>query len=258
MNKIKSVLFVAGISLALAFAFGCSSDDGTSGSSAPSGSYGSSSSIIGRSSSSFRFNFDVTKICPNAVTSDSTVSCGGKKYRTVQIGTQTWMANNLNYVGNRIIPKCYENDETTCSMGVLYNWETAMTICPFGWHLPSRAEWVKLVNYVDSASGTSNLSNPYSSQTAGRSLKAINGWDNNENGNDTYDFSALPGDACNYKDNCRFNGSRGSWWSSSNEIEESGSGYETNIFYMLITGPVFFTSQRSYYLNWSSVRCVKD
>jgi len=254
MNKIKSVIFAAGISLALAFTFSCSSDDGTSGSSAPSGSYGSSSSIIGRSSSSFRFNFDVTKICPNAVTSDSTVSCGGKKYRTVQIGTQTWMAENLNYV-NRIITKCYENDETTCSMGVLYNWETAMTICPFGWHLPSRAEWIKLENYVDSASG--NPSGPYSSP-AGRSLKAIKGWDNNENGNDTYGFSALPGGGCNFTGNCRFNGSRGNWWSSSNEIEELGSGYETNIFCMTITGPNSYTNMRSAYINWISVRCVKD
>jgi len=71
-------------------------------------------------------------------------------YKTVKIGTQTWMAENLNYdtgwedcgrSGTRC-SKCYEDDGWYCDhYGHIYNWATAMIACPSGWHLPSKAEW---------------------------------------------------------------------------------------------------------------------
>ena len=149
--------------------------------------------------------------CPNAVTGNGTLSCGGQTYKTVKIGEQLWMAENLNYAAKG--SKCggtvgceleigdsgetemayYLEDENTTNCdkyGRLYNWETAIKVCPSGWHLPSNAEWDKLFHYVDGTSGTES---PYESKTAGKYLKAKSGWENNGNGEDKFGFAALPG-----------------------------------------------------------------
>jgi hypothetical protein len=59
-----------------------------------------------------------------------------------------WMAENLNYNAND--SKCYDNDNRNCTQyGKLYNWETARTVCPKGWHLPSDTEWDILIKVID-------------------------------------------------------------------------------------------------------------
>ncbi|MDR0517648.1 MAG: hypothetical protein LBH25_11450 [Fibromonadaceae bacterium] len=112
-----------------------------------------------------------------------------KTYKTVKIGEQTWMAENLKY--NAKGSKCYDNKEENCQKyGRLYNWETAKKACPSGWHLPSNEEWDKLYRYADGDKGTGS---PYMSETAGKLLKSSSGWYNGGNGTDAYNFSALPG-----------------------------------------------------------------
>jgi uncharacterized protein (TIGR02145 family) len=95
----------------------------------------------------------------------------GKTYRTIKMGEQTWMAENLKYEANG--SECYNNEPENCEeRGRLYNWKTAKKSCPSDWHLPSEEEWETLVNFAGGHS------------TASEKLKA-SGWDYNDctNGN---------------------------------------------------------------------------
>ncbi len=69
-----------------------------------------------------------------------TDSRDGKTYKITKIGDYWWMAENLNFA----VPKslCYNNDSTNSNKyGRLYEWETAKTVCPSGWFLPSDSDW---------------------------------------------------------------------------------------------------------------------
>jgi len=77
-------------------------------------------------------------------------------YSWVKIGTQTWMADNLNYV-KRKEGWCYNENPSNCAVyGRLYNWEDAMDVCPEGWHLPTDVEWNKLISYLGGESFAGN------------------------------------------------------------------------------------------------------
>lgn len=108
-----------------------------------------------------------------------TDSRDGKKYKTVKIGSQIWMAENLNYRTRDSY--CYEDKISNCDKyGRLYTWDAAITACPSGWHLPTHAEWETLVTAVGGESG------------AGTKLKSTSGWLKDGNGSDSFGFSALP------------------------------------------------------------------
>jgi len=181
--------------------------------------------------------------CNNAITDNGAVTCGNQTYKTVEIGNQIWMAENLNYDVSG--SKCYDNSESNCTTyGRLYNWNTALKVCPEGWHLPSDVEWTALTNYIENSSGCSDC--------AGTKLKTNSGWHNNGNGTDDYGFSALPGGYTNgqFHD---FVGYYGFWWSSSNESKSSNA--YTRLIYCNDSQVIEdYASTRI----WLSVRCIQD
>ena len=138
---------------------------------------GTSSIVVSGSSSSTGGGTSVA----SSGTPGTPLVYSSQTYKTVIIGTQTWMAQNLN-VATSTGSWCYKGTTANCTTyGRLYNYATAKTVCPSGWHLPDTTEWNVLEAKVGGAA------------TAGTKLKAnSNLWSTNT-GTDNYGFSALPG-----------------------------------------------------------------
>lgn len=107
----------------------------------------------------------------------------GKTYKTVKIGKQVWMAENLNYQTENSY--CYENDPANCEKyGRLYEWDAALNACPSGWHLPTTEEFETLISNVGGEA------------VAGKMLKSTTGWHEEGNGIDINGFNVLPAGSC--------------------------------------------------------------
>jgi uncharacterized protein (TIGR02145 family) len=194
----------------------------------------------------------------------------GEIYNTVVIGTQTWMARNLNY--NASDSRCYDNQDSNCvKYGKLYDWTTAMAlpsicnisscsgqiqqkhkgICPSGWHIPSKNDWEILLKFINPECSL-NAHNVMC-ENAGIKLKATSGWGSYVTpATDKYGFSALPGGIYS-SGGTKFSniGYWGWWWSTGEEsIDNAYSlGMGSNIY----TNGSIYTKK-----DFLSVRCVKD
>jgi uncharacterized protein (TIGR02145 family) len=168
-----------------------------------------------------------------------TDSRNGQRYRAVKVRDKTWMAHNLNYqTGNSW---CYGNDNSNCDKyGRLYDWNTAKTACPTGWHLSSRQEWNGLV----AAAG---------GKIAGVALKSTYGWENNGGGNYDYGFRALPGSGRGTDGSFDAIGKYGFWWTAT-ESAISDLVYFRAMKYSE-DGVVELNSGKGFGF---SVRCVKN
>ncbi|OWV00974.1 MULTISPECIES: fibrobacter succinogenes major paralogous domain-containing protein [unclassified Fibrobacter] len=162
----------------------------------------------------------------------------GKTYKTVKIGDQVWMAENLNYKTSGSM--CYDNKLSNCKKyGRLYAWEDAKAACPTGWHLPSTEEFETLLSNVGS-----------SSKERRENLRAAS-W---ENGADEFGFSALPaGDYSSSLKRFINLGDYASFWSSTEH--RFNSAYAN---FLNINDRHAGVYDRSEKLGGYSVRCLQD
>ena len=207
--------------------------------------FGADSVNLESGSKDFRWSVrcikDETVVPATEVTVDSvTDSRDGQTYKTLKIGTQTWMAKNLNYKADSSF--CYDNEESNCAKyGRFYKWDDALRACPSGWHLPSKAEFETLIGSVGDK------------QFAGRYLKSKEGWSYSGNGTDAFGFSVLPAGIRGHSGNYGYEGDYAFFWSSA----ENNS---SNAYYMSFS---CFGLNASLSADGSkniafSVRCVKD
>jgi len=189
----------------------------------------------------------------------------GGVYKTVTIGTQTWMAENLKvttYNDGTTIPNVtdatawselttgalcdYENTPSnSATYGKLYNWYAVNTgkLCPTGWHVPSDAEWTTLTDYLGGASvaggklketGTTHWNSPNTDAT-------------NETG-----FTALPGGLRFNIGAFHFIGGYGNWWSATEGSATHAWDRNMDSRYSSV-GRSNFDKELGF-----SVRCVRD
>ena len=175
-------------------------------------------------------------------------------YRTVQIGEQVWMAQNLNYKSDTL-SSCYRNDSLNClQWGRLYPWEKALAVCPDGWHLPDTSEYRIFVDYANEHKGDIKL---------GASLESL------ETGKyDIFGFSILLGSG--YRKGTRYftsggktNGDAFIWTASETDGKEAMIPPEEyaiarclrndKSMYDNVLGVIAFEKE-----DWLSVRCLKD
>jgi uncharacterized protein (TIGR02145 family) len=218
-------------------------------------------------------------LCGNSLVDDR----DGKIYSTVLIGTQCWMAENLNIgtminsttggyeqTDNGIIENyCYNNDVANCAIyGGLYEWseavqyittEDAQGICPTGWHLPTDNEFKILEGTVDSQYPVGDPvwdEEGYRGLDAGGNLKetgTTHWWSPNTGATNESGFTCLPGGYRSSDDGIfDYLGSHNYFWSSSQNDDYSTWG--RGIYYSDAIVDRFTTDKG----NGLSVRCLKD
>ncbi|WP_430817548.1 FISUMP domain-containing protein [Carboxylicivirga sp. RSCT41] len=204
----------------------------------------------------------------------------GNTYKTIKIGDQWWMAENLRTTkyndgssiplitdnsswGNRTTPAyCwYNNDRSTAvanNYGALYNWHTVNTgkLCPDGWHVPTDAEWQTLEMHLRMSGSDANSTDwrgtNQGSQLAGTASLWDSGSLTTNSGFGSSGFNALPSGNRRLYYNFNYEGSHCDWWSSTQG--SSSRAYRRSLYY-LNTG---IYRSINYKLNGYSVRCVKD
>ena len=219
-------------------------------------------------------------------TNDVVADIDGNIYNTVTIGKQVWTVENLTttryqngdliqttipakldikYESNPKYQWAYDGDVRKVKLyGRLYTWYVAVDprgICPFGWHVPSDAEWTILENYLIENRYNYDKLTQYNEVAI--SLASSFGWefskDKGAPGNNDYaesanktGFTALPGGYRDYDGNFMNFGRDGSWWSSSEE-----SNYQAYYRYIHFNRSDLTRSSNIEFCG-ASIRCIKD
>lgn len=160
-----------------------------------------------------------------------------KVYKTVRIGTQTWMAENLNF--QTLLSYCAD-----CEVyGRIYMYDEALTGCPVGWHLPSDPEWTTLIAFL----GGYGDAGGKLKETGFAHWKSPNTGATNASG-----FSALPNGYRSMNGALNFERKLGSWWTSTNNSMMSAWSVSLHYDKAIIVRKI---SDKPVGL---SVRCIKN
>lgn len=174
-----------------------------------------------------------------------------QEYETIQIGDQTWLAENLNYQSANSV--YYFNDPIIGGeYGSLYNWEEASEACPEGWHIPSDEEWKTLEAFLGMDEGHQGAED-WRGSFEGSLIKCDYGWSSVDSSSNSTYFSALPGGYFDAYSMSFFGGGNvGLWWTSTSSI----SNYA---YYRQLEANNYQIYRSSIQKdNMLSLRCVKD
>jgi uncharacterized protein (TIGR02145 family) len=191
----------------------------------------------------------------------------GNVYKTVTIGTQVWMAENLkttkyndgaaiplvtdnNFINLTTPAYCwYNNDAPTYknTYGAIYNWYTVNTgkLCPTGWHVPSEVEFNTLFTFL----GGIGVAGPKLKEAGTTHWGSLNVGSTNESG-----FTALPGGGRGYQGAFYYIGNTGFWWSSTEKSPIFGLAITIFSFNSSPSTEAKQTNKEGGY----SVRCLKN
>lgn len=199
-----------------------------------------------------------------------TDSRDGRPYRTITIGSQTWMAENLAFLPavNRYATALFEEscyyvygyegvsvpeakaNGNYHTFGALYNWMAAKSSCPAGWHLPTDREWMVMEKFLG-MTGEDTFSRDWRiSGEAGAKIKSSSGWIHG-NGNDTLGFEALPA-GCRGYGGFESKGYACYFWTAS--TIDGDNGWRRGVS---SDSPGISRQEDRRYFG-ASVRCVKD
>jgi uncharacterized protein (TIGR02145 family) len=210
-------------------------------------------------------NIDSVVFTAPANISNQLTDLDNNTYKTVTIGTQVWMAENLrttkyndgtsipNEADNVHWPKlttgawCYYEGIAGLqnTYGMLYNGFAVRTdkLCPTGWHVPSDSTWTVLTDYL-AANGHIG--------TEGTVLKTTSGWSSSGNGTDVYAWNGVPS-GVRRNDGIFYNaGNNGYWWSSTHYYSQELWGRSLDSSNDIVTRKADFNN------FGNSVRCLKD
>jgi uncharacterized protein (TIGR02145 family) len=203
-----------------------------------------------------------TRFTTNGIVSD----ISGNIYRTITIGTQVWMAENLTTVRYRngdsirlvndpiewgtLVTGAYSNynnnQTNSGEYGRLYNWyavNDSRNLAPAGWHVATDADWTVLTTYL----GGTNVAGGKLKESGSAHWISLNEASNNETG-----FTALPGGYRYYTGTYELIDDFGFWWSAT-EASASNGWYR----YILSAGSAVYRHNLTKKMG-ASVRCVKD
>lgn len=216
-------------------------------------------------------------IDPTQLPADAIVDVDGNIYRTVTIGEQRWMKENLRtsrYSNGDLVPyepgqsewvalgsgawTTYGNDANQAmNYGMLYNGYTVLdprNVCPSGWHVPTDEDWQELeVGLGMSGSEIGNTGTRGQSANVGGKLKAVELWNEpNLGASDSVMFTAYGGGHRTFSGVFTNQGATGTWWSS------SVSGSTSAFVRTLISGNVGINRNASGLPSGYSIRCIED
>ncbi len=182
----------------------------------------------------------------------------GKTYKTIVLGEQTWMAQNLAYKAGSGCWAYNDNDTNIAEYGYLYNWETSRNVCPKGWHLPSEVEFRTLAQYFGGVFTYKIRNTTGSESKAGTKMKSKTGWEGIGNGTDEKGFNALPAGLRLGRGAYKKMGSSSSFWSSTEDYGYNADPITAYTLDLLSTSGFISITCLNIKEFGLSVRCLKD
>lgn len=198
--------------------------------------------------------FLIASCAKDTIEFNSTVNYGSftdtrndEVYKTVEIGNQVWMAENLRSISND------PNVVNYCNYGKLYKTSYLDEKCPEGWHLPDSSEWQILIDFL----GGNKYAGGILKETGNTHWESPNTGATNSSG-----FTALGAGTADYLNGLRDRKKTAEFWTSTPYSDEYGhssySYYYISLEYNDESVHFFNSTEDPEAYEQKSIRCIKD